>query len=734
MTQQAVFSGKTGLKSIPGKTDRLHEVLEKGLQIPWMGIRPDIVLHKGALRADDKESYILEDPVRGAHFELGEAEARFFLCLVTEADLKSAIDKLLKTTSLRPSAENILSFVRMLQQEKLAILPPEIALATAEKRTQAKKAAGFAKLFTGYLFFKVPLLRPEPLLNAIYPWLRPLWSKPLLFLYAVLGVVGLVLVSQQMELYFHTANYLFTPKGAAAFLFCLVVLKLMHEFGHALTAKHHGLFVRRMGVAFMVFIPMLFTDTTEAWKLPSRKGRLYIGAAGILVELTVAGLALFFWAILPDGTLRSLMFYMSGASVFSTIMVNLNPLMRFDGYYLLMDFMRISNLRSRSLAMFKYYRHRLWVDWQGPKPEEHPDERFLALFGLVTLIYRVMIFLSIGFAIYYKVFKALGVLLLLMQFVLMIVFPLMTEAVYLIRQRKYWGAKTRVLTTAAVSCILLAVLFVPFPRFEMLPGLVLFQDMTRLEAPGAGRMIADLPEIGTRVQAGDLLLTIRNDGMEQEMEKLRYDLHQAETTIRYMGSSGSQGGYRKWMLAERERLTAEMEKIRQALAQMEIRAPISGRIMEVNESLGKDSYVRKKSHLLTLAPDRAYEIRGYAREDIYREIRGKEIREGKVVFQDMETPSVQVSFRKMLDFPVSEFPNESLFDYAGGEIASLFSDSREIRSRLAYYPMIFDSPELPAYLRHGTRCFVRVRETESHSLAQRSARTVWRFLAVEGFI
>ncbi len=96
------------------KAETMEEAFEKGLKIPWMGLRPDLVLHKGAPDEHGKKTYVLDDPIRGEHFELGDADAKLFLCLASEKDLKSAVEKLIKTTSLRPSTKDVLGFVNML--------------------------------------------------------------------------------------------------------------------------------------------------------------------------------------------------------------------------------------------------------------------------------------------------------------------------------------------------------------------------------------------------------------------------------------------------------------------------------------------------------------------------------------------------------------------------------------------------------------------------------------------
>ena len=475
------------LQAVRSKADRIAEALEEGLKVPWGGLRSDLVLRKGAPEVEDKETYILEDPVRGSHFELGEGEAQFFLCLATETSLRDAVNKMLLTTSLRPSVDDILDFLKMLQREKLANVPAEVSMETAKLR-EGKKMSALEKatLYRRAMFFRIPLFRPDRFLTALYPWVRPFWSRPFVLLYLALGAVGFVFTLQQIELYANSVSHLFTPTGALYFFLSLYLIKVFHEFGHAFAAKHHGIYVRRMGIYMMVLVPMFFTDTTDAWKLASQRSRLMIGAAGVLVELCIACVALFFWSILSDGVLRSLMFYVSGASLVSTIITNMNPLMQFDGYYLLMDYLRVSNLRSRGTEMFKYIRRRWLVDWQGEKPEEHPRYRIMAVIGFFSTIYRFVIFMSIGGAIYAKVGKIIGSTILVMNVIFMMILPIFMEIGYLIKHRDQWGRKSRALTSTLVFCVLVGSIFYPIASSEKLPGLFLYGTWLRSKRRAGG--------------------------------------------------------------------------------------------------------------------------------------------------------------------------------------------------------------------------------------------------------
>ncbi|MFP4423198.1 MAG: site-2 protease family protein [Desulfococcaceae bacterium] len=745
-------SGGSGLRALRSRADRIAEALEQGLSIPWMGLRPDLRLHKGDKTMTGKQTYVVEDPVTGHHFEIGEAEARFFLCLVTEDTLRGAVGKLLRTTSFRPSVEDILGFLRMLQQEMLASLPEEEARNFAETRRKAEdrmKKLSWLKIKRKIMFVQVPLFRPDAFLTRIYPWLAPFWSKPFQFMYAVLGVVGLVLVVPQIELYFHTAAHLFTPAGALMFFFALSFVKTIHELGHALATKRHGLYVRRMGIYFMVFVPILYTDATEAWKLPDRRSRVMIGAAGVLVELAVAAVSLFLWTVLPDGLLRSLMFYLSGVSLISSFLVNLNPLMRFDGYYILMDYLRISSLRTRSIRFFQYYRRRLLVDWQGAKPEEHPWDQAMAVFGLFSALYMIIIFLGIAMIIYHKASSLLGVFFLAQGLLMVVIAPILKEIYYLLKHRKQWGSPFRVGLTLTAFAGLVALFLVPLPTEKRLPAHFLYRDVVEMKSPGRGRLAGALPAVGKPVERGELLFRIQDDRTEQELTLVRFDLERLEATLRNTGGGGEEGAYRNWLLAERERLRARAEKLREMLAQMEIRAPVSGRVLDVNPTLRGGGYVYPRAFLVTVGRRDHQEIRGYAGEKVYRELaeRRGQIDEGKVMFRDLETPAAKARLRTLLDFPASDFPNEALFDFAGGPILSV-ADSRSeekealhrrsvagppVRARDAHFPVFFDLQDAAPSLRHGTPCNVRVR-LRNASLMERTKDWLWRNLADQGLV
>ncbi len=276
--------------------------------------------------------------------------------------------------------------------------------------------------------------------------------------------------------------------------------------------------------------------------------------------------------------------------------------------------------------------------------------------------------------------------------------------------------------------------------------------MAKLDSPGRGKITTDMPPVGKEVQKGEVLLKIKDDTLEQELEKLHYDLEQTEVHIKLLSSSGAQGAYRKWLLAEKQRLNASIEKNRQFMSQLEIVAPISGRILDVSEYFRKGSYLHRKSYILTVGNDRSFEVRSYAEENKYRYLKEKQISEGEVVFEDIQTPKLMAKFRKMMDFPVSDLPNNVLFDFAGGTMMSSMGSemgagagiggkssrmraerSDSVKPKNAQYPIIFDIPSLNVSLHHGMPCVVRIKGDKISPWNMLLDET-WRFMAEAGMM
>src|SRR3569623_2913107 len=220
-----------------------------------------------------------------------------------------------------------------------------------------------------YLFFRIPLWRPDAFLGRSLAWVGPLFSRGLLFLTLLALMIGLIEVSRQWDVFLSSLLDMFSWEGLFGYIITLIFVKLLHELGHAYTAKRYGCRVPTMGVAFLVMFPIDYTDVNDAWRLRKRRQRLAVGAAGMLTELAVAAWATLAWAMLPEGQLRNTAFVLATITLISSIAINTSPFMRFDGYFLLSDWLDIPNLHQRAFGLGRWQLRAWLFGLAEPAPE-----------------------------------------------------------------------------------------------------------------------------------------------------------------------------------------------------------------------------------------------------------------------------------------------------------------------------------------------------------------------------
>ena len=210
-----------------------------------------------------------------------------------------------------PTHEDVATLIEFLQLNQLTIQSHTQQSQEYLTRHQKYNAGRWKRFFNHYLFFRIPLFRPDAFLNRTYPAVKKLCSSTFLYLILLISFLGIYFVSRQWDAFFNTFLHFFTLQGILFYVVALIGTKIIHELGHAYTAKHYGCRVPSMGIAFMIMMPMLYSDMTDTWRLKSKKERIHIAAAGMINELLLAGICLFIWSFLPDGTLKSICFFYS---------------------------------------------------------------------------------------------------------------------------------------------------------------------------------------------------------------------------------------------------------------------------------------------------------------------------------------------------------------------------------------------------------------------------------------
>lgn len=546
-------------------------------------LSPFLKLYKAPEDARNGEPvWTLHNPSSNTYFRLNwfgfECISRFSF-YETAQSLKQAVEK---ETTLRVDLSEIKELVDFLNSSGLIVLGDQKILPASHKEQKL-----WRKILQGYLYFTIPLCSPQSFLTRALPVVRPLLSAQASYIMAGIFLVSLVMTLQRADEFFHTFTGMFSLEGAVQIAVTLSFVKIIHEMGHAFTAVKHGVPVPHMGLAFMVFYPVLYTETTGSWQLSSRKAAFEIGFAGVRAEFFLATLSLLLWNFLPVGSvLQSLSFMVVAVALVSSLLVNLNPLMRFDGYYMLSDLMGIENLQNRSCNFARWQIRRILLGIKDEPPEEIDDQakRFLIFFGTALLIYRFFLFSGIAFAVYHIFFKPLGVVLMLVELWVFIALPILSELrIWNVRRQEILKIpRARTIMFAASLFVLLFIL--PIHNQINLPAMAHAAQYTAVYAPDSAIVSEVFVREGDEVKKNDVLIVLESSALdhsymlaEQELDKLRTLKRRVQTDSSLMSDQFASLD-EKIEEAQKKLSTIEEQKNR-----LIVIAPFDGRIRDMGD-------------------------------------------------------------------------------------------------------------------------------------------------------
>ena len=703
-----------------------NTLVNSALPQPWQGLRDDLKLHKGASDEWGQPTWVLEEPLSGQLFRLRRDEHDLLLCLITRRELSSAFTLYGQRNGQLPSVSEVTAFLTMLQQENLHRVPQPLNNETT--------AMTFAQRLRSMLFIKVPLIRPQALLTALLPVARFCSWRALPWLLFIAGMIGLLRVIPQWEQFIASGGYLFTPLGALSFTLCLIVIKILHELAHGLAARIRGLFVPEMGVMLIILWPIFYTDTTQAWKLPSRRDRMAIDSAGIRFELSLAALAIFLWPFTQPGLTQNLLFFIATSALISSLLINLNPLMRFDGYYLLMNLWGTDNLQTRARELAQYKLRRALWDWQGEAPEQHPQPRALATYGVLSFTYRLFIGLSLSLVVYAFLDAQLGAIAFLTIFLLLAVAPICNEAVALMKQSRLMGRTWRVAAGMAVICGLLALLFLPLQQRNNLDGMVVYGDEITLKAPAAGRLNSTLPAVGSQVSKGQLIAQLHNDELTWQQQDITSQIAINEARIKALRSNGEQGALRNYLQANNKQLQATASRLNQQVNDGAVYAPRTAIVVSRHEKLTAGNSVAAGLPLITLAAPHKREIIALLPKHEAVVMSDALLADAEVRFGDGITENTTaVLHHRHNDGDQPYLPRDSLYDLHGGPIATTEDAGGSLIPRGAFTWLVYSLPGTAPTLAHGTPVKLRVKGAR-RSLWTQGKRALQRRLHKDGVL
>lgn len=587
-------------------------------------LRPDLRLHDGPPLDNGAPTWTIHDPVRGRYFRIGRLEVAL-LRRWDAVGIEALVARVNRETPLAVRPEEVAALIDFLERHQLVAPQDPGARRRLAAAALRPGVPWWRRLLQRYLFFRIPLAHPDRFLDATLPVVRPLAGRFGRRLLVLAAVAAVLLTVRRWEAFTHTFLYFHSAAGVAWYAGALVLAKLVHELGHAYAARHHGVAVPTLGVAFIVLWPVFYTDNSDAWQVADRRSRMAMVAAGVLAELALATVATLLWHVLPDGPARSACFVLATVTWVGSVFINLSPFMRFDGYYLLSDYLDIPNLQPRSFALGRWFLRRTLLGLDAPAPEPFAPRlrRLLVGYALTTWLYRLVVFTAIALAVYHFFFKLLGLALFVVEMHWFVVRPVAGELRAWWRRRRRIGLNPRLVAVAALCAALAALAVVPRPGALRLPAQLVPAARVGVYAPTGARIERVLVEEGQRLAAGTPLFELVRPEIDFQRRQVRRRIATLELRLeRMLGRRelveqyGVTASALAEALAEEAGLSAERDRLT-------LRAPTTGRVVDLADGLRPGRWVGPDLRLARLVDDRQPCIEAFVPEQDLERVRAK---------------------------------------------------------------------------------------------------------------
>lgn len=568
-------------------------------------LREDLRLYPGAPLRDGSPSWRILDPVRNAFFEIGWLEFELLARWAAHREGAPLLAQVAAETTLAPTEDELREMIEFLALNQLLRPDSQPARESLARKAASGKLAWHQYLLHHYLFFRLPLLRPDAFLSRTVGLVDLFFTRGFLLAVLIALVADLYLVVREWHEFSNAFLGMLTPAGLVYYAIALTFAKVIHELGHAYAAKRYGVRVPAMGLAFLVLWPYLYTDVAETWKLGDRRKQFVIASAGMAAELVLAVFATLAWAIAPEGAMKSMLFVLATSTWLITLAINASPFMRFDGYFLLSDALDFPNLHERAAACARWWMRSTFFRLPEPNPEpalEPRHVRWLVVFALVTWAYRLTVFLAIAIAVYFMFFKLLGIALMLVELLWFVVKPVWSEAAHLLRNWKSVRPAWRPIGMAA-ALALLAVWLLPVANEVSAPALLRSEFEQAVYAPFPARVAAVEVDRGAKVAKDAPLVELDLPDLKARSEMAAVAIASARAELSRTPASARQQERRAVLEQQLAQASAEMQAVREDAARQRLLAAHAGTVRDVARELVPGQWVGQRQLLMRVVSD-----------------------------------------------------------------------------------------------------------------------------------
>ncbi len=560
-------------------------------------LRPHVQITRQHYRG--RRWHVVHDPSSNNFYRLNPIAHEFVGLLDGKRTVESAWEiSLTRHGDDAPTQQEAIQLIGQLYQANLLRVDatPEIDQLLQRGRERTKKKAMSQAI--GIMYFKIRLFNPDALVTWVEPMLRPILNRIGMLIWLAFCGFAVIRLLPELPTLLSGVDSAIAPGNWPWLIAVFIVTKAIHELGHGVVLKRHGGQVPEFGIMLLVMFPAPYVDASSAWSLPSKWNRIAVGAGGMLFELFIASIAAIIWVQTlqtPDSLVHQIAYNAMFVASVSTILFNANPLMRFDGYYILSDLIEMPNLMQRSMNQIKFYFKRYVFGMKNEKPvTTHAGERWiLTVYGIGAICYRIFLFFSISLYVMGKMF-AIGLILAIWTAAMWFIMPVGKFVHFLAASPNVSENRGRAILTSLAMIFLGFGLvgMVPMPDYRKASGIVESRAWSGVFFAADGFVVDAHVEPGARVSEGQALITLENRELQTQREAVIAEIARFEGMRRRAMELG-QSAATEPLERQVAQLRDQLDWTKQRLAKLVIRAPHDGVFVGSNPYSMIGSFVRE---------------------------------------------------------------------------------------------------------------------------------------------
>ena len=684
-------------------------------------LRAHVRIHRQRFRGEPW--YVVHDSASGKLHRFSPAAYR----LIQLMDGQRTVDALWTEVAAEagedaPTQDEVIRLLAQLHAGDLlqADLPPDVD--ELAERGSKQRRQKLLQSFINPMSIRIPLWDPDAFLNRSWPLVKPLFGPlgALLWLLVVLPAIVVAGVNWH-ELTANLSDQVLSTHNLFLLWLVYPLIKALHELGHGYAVKSGDGEVHEMGIMLLVLAPIPYVDATASGAFRNKWRRAMVGAAGMLVELFLAALAMYLWVLVEPGLVRSVAFNVLFVAGASTLLFNGNPLLRYDGYYVLADLIEIANLGNRSNQYWQWLAKRYLF---GVRTVERPqgsagERRWFLFYGAASFVYRTLVMIVITLFIAGEFFFV-GVVLAIWAAATMFVLPIGKGLAYVLSSPELQRQRTRarLVTFGSLALFLVFVLSVPMPLRTHAEGLVWIPENAEVRAAADGFVEQLLIQPEARVEVGDLLLVTAQPSLAAEVEQARARVRQLEVqyTTQMFDERVQAAAISEDLRRERSALARAEEKLDSLL----LLAQVSGTLKLARPQDLPDRYVKKGEllgYILDGPPRLVRVVVGQDDIALVREARD----EVQVKIADRLEQTYSARVIREVPGAHDQLPSKALSLAGGGQHGTDPRDPNGLKSLQRLFQFDLELPPEVGPLQIGTRVFVRFHH-RAEPLAEQWAR------------